>query len=169
MWVVQKPRQAGGPCRKPNRSTSWTGRCDLFRRPHVPAGQFAVQSRVSAAEQPNRSGGSWKPAFGQPSTPRGGRHGFDGDRRTWDACRAPSTRKSDGKHHSCEYATCSRRLIRRRRPSHLCLRGGNGRHSAGWPRPAASTGRSEIYRRSATGGFGRAFTPVVKHQARTRM
>ena len=50
------------------------------------------------------------------------------------------------KHPNCErYAARSRRLIRRRRSPRLRLRGGTERHSAGWLRPGATTGRGEIF------------------------
>ncbi len=194
MCAAQKPRQAGAaiarqpgirPPLHPVRPRCFSVEYHRHAPASRPGAVRSVAHRDSGHPPPDRDTsrynrrigcrtaeigvGAAKPAFGRSSELQGGRHGFDGDRRTPDACRAPSTRKSDGTHHNCEHAARSRRLNRRRRPSHLRLRGGNGRHSAGWPRPAASTGRSEIYRRSAAGGFGRAFTPVVKHQARTCM
>jgi hypothetical protein len=44
--------------------------------------------------------------------PPRGRHGFDGGKDSWDACRAPSPRKSGGTQRNCEHAARSRCLIK---------------------------------------------------------
>ena len=88
---------------------------------------------------------TWSSGHGERWSENRGRYGFDGGIQPRDACRAPSTRKSDGTNHNCGYAARSRRLIRRRRSPRLCLRGGKERHTAGWPEPGASTGHGEIF------------------------
>ena len=51
---------------------------------------------------------------GSPGTGplNGGRHGFDGGKDSWDACRAPMTRKSVGTQRNCEHAAASRGLAK---------------------------------------------------------
>ena len=56
-----------------------------------------------------------------------GRHGFDGGSDPREACRAPSTRKSDGTKRNCgQFAARSRRLNPGERPCRRRLRGGDG-------------------------------------------
>ena len=50
-------------------------------------------------------------AVAMSDTP-GGEFGFDGGSRSWDACRAPLTRKSDGTSVNCGQSVRSRSLIK---------------------------------------------------------
>src|SRR5437667_12515762 len=51
-------------------------------------------------------------AFRQFSSRAWGRYGFDGGKDSWDACRAPSSRKSGGTQRNCGHAARSRCLIK---------------------------------------------------------
>src|SRR4051794_14165619 len=62
-----------------------------------------------------------------------GRHGFDGGKDSWDACRGPSPRKSDGTQRNCEHAARSRCLNSSDVHPELACRAGLDVIKAGWP------------------------------------
>ena len=99
-----------------------------------------------------------------------GRFGFDGGIGPWDACRAPSTRKSGGNNHNCGFAARSRCLTNS--DVHLqvaCARGAGcqtGRLAArGCSGPRAARRHPEL----AAGGFSLFPRPAANQQKRTRM
>src|SRR5437762_7567249 len=75
-----------------------------------------------------------------------GRHGFDGGKDSWDACRAPSPRKSGGTQRNCEHAARSRRLISGDVHPELACRAGLDVIKAGWSARAAPTRGDEMIR-----------------------
>ena len=98
-----------------------------------------------------------------------GRNGFDGDKDSRDACRAPSSRKSGGTQRNCGHAARSRCLIKQRRPPRSRLRGATGCHKSRLVGARASDSRRRDLSGLAISGFRRSSTEVANFQERLCM
>jgi hypothetical protein len=98
-----------------------------------------------------------------------GRHGFDGGKDSWDACRGPSPRKSGGTQRNCGHAARSRCLNSSDVHPELACRAGLDVIKAGWPPRAVPTRGRRDDSGLAPGGFGRPSTSGANFQERLRM